>query len=261
MNVNDDKSNPLISIITVVLNDKNNIEKTIKSVLIQDYKLIEYIIIDGGSTDGTIDIIGKFQSQIDVIVSEKDKGIYDAMNKGLKRSKGEWVNFLNSGDIFSGPNVISILLEKYYMTDYDIIYGDKSMKLNLSIVRIKALELKKIHFRLPFCHQSAFVKRDLLIDQPFNLKYKICADYDFFLRMYFKKMSFQYASISVVDFDGDGLSNSYLAPLENIKVLADSGNLNLYNLISSLLILTRSFFVKFKWYKKLKQFLIYDKKN
>ena len=102
---------PLISIITVVLNDKDNIEKTILSVLNQNYKNIQYIIIDGGSSDGTIDIIKKYEKNIGFWVSEKDKGIYDAFNKGLKHTNGDLIGFTNSGDTLTNESLD-------YLVDY-----------------------------------------------------------------------------------------------------------------------------------------------
>ena len=98
---------PLISIITPVLNDARFMEQTIKSVINQDYKNIEYIIIDGGSTDGTLDIIKKYADKIDLWVSEPDKGIYDAQNKGVFKAKGKYFAVLNSGDYYAGKDVVS----------------------------------------------------------------------------------------------------------------------------------------------------------
>ena len=98
MAINNSK-NPLVSIITVVYNAEEFLEETILSVLNQDYKNIEYIIIDGGSTDLTLDIIKKYHEKIDIFVSEDDKGIFDAMNKGIGLANGEWLNFLNAGDV------------------------------------------------------------------------------------------------------------------------------------------------------------------
>ena len=95
----------LISVITVCYNAENNLERTILSVLNQTYSNIEYIIIDGGSTDGTIDLIKKYADKITYWQSETDKGIYDAMNKGIQKATGEWINFMNAGDLFSSTTI------------------------------------------------------------------------------------------------------------------------------------------------------------
>ena len=108
------------TIITVSYNAESCIEGTIKSVLIQSYKNIEYIIIDGGSTDNTLKIINKYKKEIDIIVSEPDQGIYDAMNKGLNLAKGHFVNFLNAGDTFYNNEVLS-LVSKYSSNRIKII--------------------------------------------------------------------------------------------------------------------------------------------
>ena len=96
----------LISVITVCYNAENNLERTILSVLNQTYSNIEYIIIDGGSTDGTIDLIKKYADKITYWQSETDKGIYDAMNKGIQKATGEWINFMNAGDLFSSTTIL-----------------------------------------------------------------------------------------------------------------------------------------------------------
>ena len=117
------KLNPKISIVTACLNSESTIEKTIKSVLGQSYDNIEYIIIDGGSTDGTLDIINKYKDKLSYIVSEKDNGIYDAFNKGLKIFKGELIGFVNSDDYLL-PDAMNILC-KYYNEYYLIQFQDK----------------------------------------------------------------------------------------------------------------------------------------
>lgn len=94
------KNNPLISVVTVSYNAVGTIEQTLLSVINQTYPNIEYIIIDGGSTDGTVDIIKKYADEIVYWISEPDKGIYDAMNKGIKKANGEWINFINAGDSY-----------------------------------------------------------------------------------------------------------------------------------------------------------------
>ena len=110
------------SIVTIVLNDKNNIEKTIQSVLNQNIE-IEYIIIDGGSTDGTLEVIEKYRDKIDILVSEKDDGIYNAMNKATEKANGEWVCFMNSGDGFYNSNVLKNILPNIE-NSLDVVYGD-----------------------------------------------------------------------------------------------------------------------------------------
>ena len=114
---------PKISIVTISYNIVSSIEKTILSVISQTYSNIEYIVIDGGSTDGTVDIIKKYSNKISYWVSERDKGIYDAMNKGIEAATGDWINFMNAGDLFFHNNVISEIIP-FLDNNVDIIYGD-----------------------------------------------------------------------------------------------------------------------------------------
>ena len=115
---------PHISIITISYNAVKDIENTILSVLNQTYPNIEYIIIDGGSTDGTLDIIKKYQDKITYWVSEPDKGIYDAMNKGTLKATGEWLNFMNAGDTFYNEQVLENVFRDNNWENTDVIYGD-----------------------------------------------------------------------------------------------------------------------------------------
>ena len=121
---------PKITIITVCYNAISTIEDTIKSVLSQTYENLEYIIIDGGSIDGTIDIIKKYEKQISYWQSEPDKGVYDAMNKGIKLSTGEWINFMNAGDSFYNTEVLQSLNLYFSDSQTDIIYGDTCIEIN-----------------------------------------------------------------------------------------------------------------------------------
>ena len=120
------KNNPLqISIVTVVFNGEAFLEKSIQSVINQTYKNIEYIVIDGGSTDGTIDIIKKYQDKIAVWISEKDDGIYEAMNKGIALAHGKWINFMNAGDVLFNDNVLTDFCEKSLAyPNVDFFYSD-----------------------------------------------------------------------------------------------------------------------------------------
>ena len=115
---------PLVSIITVVLNDVENIETTIISALSQDSNNFEYIIIDGGSTDGTIDIIKRYLGKIDIFKSESDLNIYDGMNKGKKLSSGKYLNYLNSGDYYCSKDTLSYISDYLYKNDTDLLYGN-----------------------------------------------------------------------------------------------------------------------------------------
>ena len=156
-------TSPLISIITVVYNDIDSIEKTISSVLSQTYTNIEYIVIDGNSTDGTVEIINKYDNQISYWISEDDKGIYDAMNKGILNVNGEWINFMNSGDFFYDNDVISkIFTEEKDYENVSIIYGDHQIRRLEHSEIFKALPLHLFWKCMPFSHQSMFIKTELM---------------------------------------------------------------------------------------------------
>jgi len=155
---------PLVSIITVVLNGEKYLEETIKSVINQTYPNVEYIIIDGGSTDGTVDIIKKYENYIDYWVSESDKGIYDAMNKGIDVILGEWVNFMNAGDTLASEEV----LKKVFFTITKkclLIYGNTNVyeENGTFITTLKALKFTKSNLNKfatrTVCHQSVFVHK------------------------------------------------------------------------------------------------------
>ncbi|MCA5004209.1 glycosyltransferase family 2 protein [Sphingobacterium bovistauri] len=178
-------TSPKISIITIVYNNVRDIEHTILSVINQTYTNIEYIIIDGASTDGTLDIIHKYRGSIDVLVSEKDSGIYDAMNKGLTRATGDYVLFLNSGDELYDNNTIQTIVDKG--NGADIIYGEtKLVDEGRNIVgdrRHKApnhFDWKSFQYGMNVCHQAIYVKRD--IAEPYDLQYKLSADVDWVIR-------------------------------------------------------------------------------
>lgn len=195
---------PLISIITVVYNCEKHIEKTIQSVINQTYDNIEYIIIDGGSTDGTLDIIHKYKDKINYWISEKDEGIYDAMNKGTKIARGNWINFMNAGDVFFDNNVIQALP---FEQQYDYIYGDHVLENEVTgkqtIIKVKNFSEKQ---KIPFCHQSVFVKRRWLQDYPFDVRYKIAADYEQYLKARHNGASALYTPILISIYLDGGVS-------------------------------------------------------
>jgi len=193
------------SIITIVINDKVNIEQTILSIIGQSVNL-EYIIIDGGSTDGTLDIIETYKKDIDIIISEKDNGIYDAMNKAIGLASGKWICFMNSGDTFFNKNSIRDLFTNID-TNIDVVYGNYEVEYLKKKKIVKARKIDKIWQGMVFSHQSCFTKRDLLLEYKFNIKNKITADYEFFYTLYRDKKVFKYIPSLVSSVKAGGVSD------------------------------------------------------
>lgn len=213
-------NNKLISIITIVRNDIIGLERTIQSVINQTYDYVEFIVIDGGSTDGTIDIINKYKDKIDYWVSEKDSGIYNAMNKGIRAANGVWVNFMNAGDTFYS---LQTLEQVFINHDYDkkiLIYGNKFQ----GGKHYPPLPLKSLNGgEIMGCHQSMFFNKELIGNKLFyQEKYKIYADFELVYRL-FKKSNdgFYYVDISIAIYEGDGIStqNHWQKRVEKYKIL------------------------------------------
>ena len=208
-----------ITIITVCFNAVSSLEETIQSILQQSYKDYEFIIVDGASTDGTLKIIDRYKKHIDTLISEKDSGIYNAMNKGLKQAKGEYIFLLNAGDRFFAENT----LEKMFHSDptADIIYGDVIMEKSDDVF-VRKFHPSKMNvlygFNQTICHQAIFIKNSLYKSLgSFNEHYKISGDYEFFLRvMVSKKFSFQYIPeiVSIYDLSGVSTRNRDIAGKE-----------------------------------------------
>lgn len=177
-----------ISIVTVVLNREKVIERSIKSVFSQTYHDIEYIVVDGESSDGTLKILNKYKKKIDILISEKDRGIYDAMNKGVKLATGDLVYFLNSDDALYDIYVMEKVAEKYKEGGYDYIYGGvicrnifNSGQDNILLKEISETSIK-MGQNIP--HQSLFVKREVFDEiGVFKSNLKVNADYDFECRL------------------------------------------------------------------------------
>lgn len=177
---------PLITIITVVLNDEENIESTIQSVLNQKYDNIQYVIIDGDSNDNTKKIIEKYKDKIDTFVTEKDKGIYDAFNKGLKLAKGDLLGFVNSGDVLTKES-LCILVDYYNKyKNADFFFGAVQKHWGT----LYGYKKWKIYFSWGFysSHSTGFFikKNPAKIVGEYNLKYIYSSDYDYFYRMIIK---------------------------------------------------------------------------
>jgi glycosyltransferase involved in cell wall biosynthesis len=207
-----------LSVITIVYNNVRDIDRTIKSVLCQTYQNIEYIIIDGASTDGTKNIIEGHKQQLAVFISEKDKGIYDAMNKGLALATGEYVLFMNSGDeIYSCDTVEKVLNSA---PDADIYYGETEMYNNawesLGQRRHKAPDTftwKSFKYGMSISHQAIYIKRDLT--GPFDLQYKFSADIDWIIKAAKKSSKIVNAHTYVAKYLVGGISKQ--KHLESLK--------------------------------------------
>lgn len=200
-----------ISIITVVYNAVTTIEETILSVINQTYNNIEYIIIDGGSQDGTIDIIKKYANRITYWISEPDKGIYNAMNKGIEIANGEWIIFMNSGDTFYSSTVIADII-KSINNDVDVIYGNTNLIYKDEAIIDKPQAFVSENDYMPFCHQSSIIKAELIKKYKFDEKYKICADRNLFYNVFKLGGKFQYVEVTIANYETEnGISaTSYL---------------------------------------------------
>ncbi len=177
---------PKVSVVTVTYNAADYVEKTIKSVISQKYDCMEYIIIDGNSKDETMNIVNHYKDSIHIIVSEPDKGIYDAMNKGLHLASGEWIIFMNAGDTFDNPSVLNNVFSRKIQENSSLIFG------NITHYS-KDLRVKQIHApqiatsqqspfpyreRMPGSHQATFYRTQILKEHPYRSKeFKIAADW------------------------------------------------------------------------------------
>lgn len=213
---------PTVSIITIVYNGFDEIEKTILSVINQKFTNFEYIVIDGGSSDGTKSIIEKYSDSIDFYISENDGGIYDAMNKGILQASGGWLNFMNAGDTFFDENVlINVFNKKLAFSKLSLIYGYKynkdaiSKPYNLDILK-KGIIMGN--------HQSMFFNKTLLGSELiYDLNYPIYADYELVNRIFlkYKKDSFKYINEPIAVYQGGGISSvvSSQKRIDKFKIL------------------------------------------
>ena len=209
----------IISVVTVCKNAEKSIERTLQSLLTQNDCDFEYLIIDGKSSDDTLNLIRKYKPLMENrgicvhLISEKDSGIYNAMNKAVQLSRGSWINFLNAGDTFCNPMIIERVSDKLKdVPDAAVVYGDyyktRIMQGKISNTLCRAREIQTILENMPFCHQAAFVRREALVRYRFNEDYQIAADYDLFLRMYVAQEKFLHMEEIIASFAMDGISQT-----------------------------------------------------
>ena len=201
-------NSPLVSVITVVYNDVKNIERTIQSVLSQPQEWIEYIVIDGGSTDGTVDLIKQYDHLITAWISERDDGIYDAMNKGIALARGDGITFLNSGDSYEGsvfyegmplPEIMRVVVKN----------GASRSEQRLGDQRLG----------MPISHQGIIYRNT---GEKYSLQYRIASDYEFSLRQgVFERLKTVPEASGYVLYDNTGYSaqNYWRRDWENLRII------------------------------------------
>lgn len=200
-----------ISIITVNFNNREGLESTIKSVISQKPELYEYIIIDGGSTDGSVDVIKKYSYRIHYWCSEKDKGIYHAMNKGIAVATGDYCNFLNSGDTYHDSLVLSRLAQSNKMGGViigNVININEKTGRKTQWASPLNMTMKSLYISTPN-HQASFFPTEIIKQRGYNLKYKMLGDFDLFMFCFIQKnVSYHKLDFLVVDYQLGGFSAS-----------------------------------------------------
>ncbi len=204
--------NNKVSVVTVSCQSEKYIKRVIESVLAQSYRPLEYIVIDGGSTDGTVKILMDYEKEfhhvgIDfVYVSEPDKGIYDAMNKALKYCSGEWVIYLGADDSFTSNEILEKIFIKEYDEEAGVLYGDVVLENNGALYYRKADNIATLQYKMPFCHQAVLTRREILLLYLFDSSYTAFGDMDLCLRMYINAVKFVYVGEYISVFHVGGAS-------------------------------------------------------
>ncbi len=210
-----------ISIITVCYNAADKIELTLDSVINQTYKNIEYIVIDGGSTDETGSVITRYSSYIGTYVSETDHGIYDAMNKGIRLATGDYINFMNAGDVFHTNTTVEEFVGKID-TQYDIIYGSVNKMLRDCYYLYKPFPIGQMAKKMILPHQAAFIRTSFHKAHLFDTSYRSSGDYHFFYNAYYRyDARFKEVDMVVCDYeDSTGMSkdNYKCARMEDLRI-------------------------------------------
>lgn len=222
------KLNPRFSIITVTYNAEKVIEETIQSVITQTYKNYEYIIIDGTSKDNTLSVIDKYKDMISNVVSEPDKGLYDAMNKGITAATGDYLCFLNAGDSFHEDDTLQLMVHSINDNELpDVLYGETAIVNKeghfLHMRRLQTpekLTWKSFKQGMLVCHQAFFAKRSLA--EPFDLSYRFSADFDWCIRVMRKASTLHNTHITVIDYLDEGLTtqNHKASLKERFRIMA-----------------------------------------
>lgn len=203
---------PKFSIITVTYNAGAVLEDTIQSVITQTYRNVEYIIVDGGSKDHTLDIINRYREHIQILVSEPDKGLYDAMNKGIRLATGDYLCFLNAGDELHEDDTLQLMVHSITGTGLpDVLYGETAIVDEeghfLRMRRLSApenLNWKSFKDGMLVCHQAFFPRRELA--EPYDLRYRYSADFDWCIRIMKKSRTLHNTHLTLIDYLNEGMT-------------------------------------------------------
>ena len=203
---------PKFSIITVTYNAGAVLEDTIQSVITQTYRNVEYLIVDGGSKDHTLDIINRYREHIHTLVSEPDKGLYDAMNKGIRLATGDYLCFLNAGDELHEDDTLQLMVHSITGTDLpDVLYGETAIVDEeghfLRMRRLSApedLNWKSFKDGMLVCHQAFFPRRELA--EPYDLRYRFSADFDWCIRIMKKSHTLHNTHLTLIDYLNEGMT-------------------------------------------------------
>ena len=203
---------PKFSIITVTYNAGAVLEDTIQSVITQTYRNVEYIIVDGDSKDHTLDIINRYREHIHTLVSEPDKGLYDAMNKGIRLATGDYLCFLNAGDELHEDDTLQLMVHSITGTELpDVLYGETAIVDEeghfLRMRRLSApedLNWKSFKDGMLVCHQAFFPRRELA--EPYDLRYRFSADFDWCIRIMKKSHTLHNTHLTLIDYLNEGMT-------------------------------------------------------
>lgn len=203
---------PKFSVITVCYNAEATIEDTIQSVISQTYHHVEYIIVDGASKDRTMDIVNRYREHIAIVVSERDKGLYDAMNKGISLATGDYLCFLNAGDSFHEDDTLQQMVHSIHTPQLpDVLYGETELVDHeghfLRMRRLSAPEVltwKSFRQGMLVCHQAFFPRRDLVM--PYDLRYRFSADFDWCIKIMKKSKVLHNTHLTLIDYLAEGMT-------------------------------------------------------
>ena len=205
---------PKFSVITVTYNAGKVLEDTIQSVVFQTYRNVEYIIVDGNSKDNTLEIVDKYRNRISQVISEPDKGLYDAMNKGIRLATGDYLCFLNAGDKFHANDTLQRMVDSLKESELpDVLYGETAIvDENGNFLHMRRLSTpqqlnwKSFKQGMLVCHQAFFAKRELALQEPYLLEYRFSADFDWCIRIMKRSKQLHNTQLTLIDYLNEGLT-------------------------------------------------------